>query len=499
MRQTLCPVLVGRDEEVGVLADALGRAGEGHGGTVFVVGEAGVGKSRLVRELSERARARQLPVLTGRAVPGGVPAALRPLAEAVLGELRGRGELDAPELRPFRPALGRLVPQWLPAGSGPGVESSVVLGEGLLRLLRFLAGGRGCVLVLEDLHWADPESLAVLEYLTDNLAGERILCLGTVRSEQEGAGRALVANLVDRRAARVVQVAGLGDEAIVRVARACLGAVALPTEVETFLCADADGLPFLVEELLAGLVGAGVLVERNGRWATTAPLWEGRRVPPTFADAVGRRLDGLSDGACDVLRAAAVFGRRFDWSLLPATTGLGEADVVEALREALGVQLLTAEADGFRFRHALTRDAVLGGLLPPERASLARSALSAVEHAHPRLPGEWCELAAELSPTRVAALFAGSLLRRGRYHPRALTSAIRELRRPDPSWWQRLTAITAPALVLSGGPRSHLASRRTAEVAAELPDGRFVTIPVGHRIHSLAPDDFRDAVLPFLM
>ncbi|GIJ75487.1 helix-turn-helix transcriptional regulator [Virgisporangium ochraceum] len=397
MRQTLCPVLVGRDEEVGVLADALGRAGEGHGGTVFVVGEAGVGKSRLVRELSERARARQLPVLTGRAVPGGVPAALRPLAEAVLGELRGRGELDAPELRPFRPALGRLVPQWLPAGSGPGVESSVVLGEGLLRLLRFLAGGRGCVLVLEDLHWADPESLAVLEYLTDNLAGERILCLGTVRSEQEGAGRALVANLVDRRAARVVQVAGLGDEAIVRVARACLGAVALPTEVETFLCADADGLPFLVEELLAGLVGAGVLVERNGRWATTAPLWEGRRVPPTFADAVGRRLDGLSDGACDVLRAAAVFGRRFDWSLLPATTGLGEAEVVAALREAVGVQLLTAEADGFRFRHALTRDAVLGGLLPPERASLARSALSAVEHAHPRLPGEWCELAAELA------------------------------------------------------------------------------------------------------
>jgi DNA-binding CsgD family transcriptional regulator/tetratricopeptide (TPR) repeat protein len=397
MRQTLCPVLVGRDEEVGVLVDALGRAAEGHGGVVFLVGEAGVGKSRLVREVSARARAQRLPVLTGRAVPGGVPAPLRPLAEAVLGELRRRGELDAPELRPFRPALGRLVTQWLPVGAGAGVESPVVLGEGLLRLLRFLAAGHGCVLVLEDLHWADPESLAVLEYLTDNLAGERIFCLGTVRAEEEGAGRALVANLVDRRAARVVEVARLGDEAIVRVARACLGAAALPVEVETFLCADADGLPFLVEEVLAGLVGAGVLVERNGRWATTGPLREGRRVPPTFADAVGRRLDGLPADARGVLRTAAVFGRRFDWSLLPAATGLDDGEVVAALREAVGVQLLTAEADGFRFRHALTRDAVLGGLLAPERAVLARGALAAVEQAHPQLPGEWCELAAELA------------------------------------------------------------------------------------------------------
>ncbi len=427
-------MLVGRDEELGVLIDALGRAGEGHGGAVFLVGEAGVGKSRLVREVSARARSRQLVVLTGRAVPGGVPAALRPLAEAVLGELRRRGELDAPELRPFRPALGRLVTQWLPAGSGPGVESSVVLGEGLLLLLRFLADGRGCVLVLEDLHWADPESLAVLEYLTDNLAGERIFCVGTVRAEEEGGGRALVANLADRRAARVVEVARLGDEAIVGVARACLGAAVLPVEVETLLCADADGLPFLVEELLAGMVGARVLVERNGRWTTTGPLREGRRVPPTFADTVGRRLDGLTTSARGVLRVAAVFGRRFDWSLLPAATGLSDVEVVTALREAVRVQLLTAETDGFRFRHALTRDAVLGGLLPPERVALARAALAAIEQAHPKLPGEWCELAAELAEvagdrTRAAELLldagrraraagalstAEAMLRRGR-------------------------------------------------------------------------------------
>ena len=181
MRQVLCPVLVGRDEEVRLLRDALDAAASGHGGTWFVAGEAGVGKSRLAREVSRQAHARGMTVLTGRAVPGGVPVAYRPLAEAVLNGLRGHDVLESPGLRAFRPALARLVPEWQPREQVAGVESPVVLGEGLLRLLRLLAGERGCLLVLEDLHWADRESLAVLEYVADNVGAERIACLGTLR------------------------------------------------------------------------------------------------------------------------------------------------------------------------------------------------------------------------------------------------------------------------------------------------------------------------------
>lgn len=395
MRQVLCPVLVGREEEVRFLLDALDRAGDGHGGTFVVMGEAGVGKSRLVREVSQVAASRGWSVLTGRAVGGAVPVAYRPLAEAVLGGLRGRGEPELSEVGPFRPALGRLVPQWLPREPAPGLESPVMLGEGLLRLLRGLGGGSGCLLVLEDLHWADPESLAVLEYLADNVTDERIACLGTLRPEEDGVGHGAIGALVDRRAAHAVEVARLRDEDTIGVARSCLGAAELPAAVEAFLCARADGLPFLVEELLAGLVGAGILVERDGRWSTTGPL--DARVPPTFADTVGRRLDALCERARGVVSAAAVLGRRFDWSLLPAVTGLDDAEVVAALRQAVDAQVVTAEADGFRFRHALTRDAVLGDLVAPERASLAELAMAAVEQAHPDLPGAWCELAAELA------------------------------------------------------------------------------------------------------
>lgn len=160
-------------------------------------------------------------------------------------------------------------------------------------------------------------------------------------------------------------------------------------------------------------MGAALLVEEDGRWSTTGPL--GSRVPPTFADAVGRRLEALSPPTRDLLHAAAVLGRRFDWSLLPVVTGLDEAAVVAGLRQAVGAQLLTAEADGFRFRHALTREAVLGDLLPPERTAIAGRALAAVEQAHPGLPGAWCELAADLAEAAGnGPRAAGLLLEAGR-------------------------------------------------------------------------------------
>src|SRR4029077_20315634 len=120
-------------------------------------------------------------------------------------------------------------------------------------------------------------------------------------------------------------------------------------------------------------------------------------VPATFADAIRRRLDGMSAQSRQIIGAAAVLGRRFEWTLLGQVTGLVDAAVVAALRAGVGLQLIVAERDGFRFRHALTHEAVLGGLLPPERTMLAGRALAAAEAAHPGLPGAWCTLAADLA------------------------------------------------------------------------------------------------------
>ncbi|GIH20129.1 alpha/beta fold hydrolase [Rugosimonospora africana] len=99
-----------------------------------------------------------------------------------------------------------------------------------------------------------------------------------------------------------------------------------------------------------------------------------------------------------------------------------------------------------------------------------------------------------LSSARFLLPALGSFGTRRGYDRRAVVSAVRQLRVPDPSWWDRLPAVSAPALLVSGGPRSHVPPQRLAEVR----DGRLVTIPVGHRVHSRAPERFRDAVVPFL-
>ena len=410
--QVLCPVLVGRDEEARRLKAALAAAEAGRGGAVFLTGEAGIGKSRLVRETVRAAGELGLTVLVGRAVAGGVPTPFRPFAEALTSAGRA-GRLPASaELDPFRPVLGRLVPEWRQPQATPGEESLVFLGEAVLRLLRALAPQAGCVIVLEDLHWADRESLALLEYLADNLAAEPLLCVATLRDEGPGmAGTqasALASALAARGSAAVLPLARLDQAAMADMARACLDAADLPDVVHAVVAERAEGIPFLVEEVLAGLVGEGALTERDGRWRSADLATPG--VPATFADAVRRRLDTVSAESRHVMGAAAVLGRRFDWALLSPVTGLAGSVVVAALRDGVGLQLILAERESFRFRHALTHEAVLAGLLPPERALLAGRALAAVEAAHPGLPGTWCTLAADMAGQAGDAARAGVLL-----------------------------------------------------------------------------------------
>jgi DNA-binding CsgD family transcriptional regulator len=408
VRQVLCPVLVGRDEELRQLADALTAVGAGHGGTVLLTGEAGIGKSRLVRETVRDAEARGLVVLAGRSVAGGVPTPFRPFAEALASAGRAGRLPDSRELDPFRPALGRLVPEWRqPPGAGVD-ESLIVLGEAVLRLLRLLAPEAGCVLVLEDLHWADRETLGLLEYLADNTATERVLCVGTLRDEEGSAALGLARVLEARASAAVLPLHRLDPAPIARMALECVGGAVLPGEVLSLVAEWAEGLPFLVEEVLAGLIGDGTLTERDGRWHTAQLHAAG--VPATFADAVHLRLDGLDAESRRVICAAAVLGRRFDWALLGPVTGLPPHAVVTALRRGVSVQLVAADRDSFRFRHALTHEAVLAGLLPPERALLAGQALAAVQAAHPGLPGAWCMLAAELAEGAGSTAQASALL-----------------------------------------------------------------------------------------
>jgi DNA-binding CsgD family transcriptional regulator/tetratricopeptide (TPR) repeat protein len=395
MRALLCRELIGRSEPLETSRAALGDAARGAGGVLFLVGEAGVGKSRLVGELVSAAADSGMQVLFGRAVQADVPIPFRPFSEAFLSHFRDEGLPDLPQLAPFRPALGRLLPEWRTPGETPN-EPLVVLAEGAVRLLASVAGDTGALLVLEDLHWADQETLAVLEYFADALRTQRVLCVATVRSEESSPAHRLVQGLKAARTATVLELDALAPDDLGRMTAACLDAVDVPAGIVEYVRTWSDGLPFMVEEVLAGAVGAGALAWDGEEWSFDTAA--GPSLPVSFVDNVRSRLRGLGPETARVLRVAAVVGRRFDWTLLPAAAEATDGDVMTALRAGVDAQLLVAEPGAqFRFRHALTRDAVLDDLMPAERALVSGALLDAVEAAHPGLPGQWCEIAAGLA------------------------------------------------------------------------------------------------------
>ena len=429
MTDPLCPVLIGRDAETARLRSALAAAQGGAGGVMFLTGEAGIGKSRLASELAAEARARGATVLAGRAVPTSASIPYRPLTEALLQALRERAFPDDPGLTPWLPALRALIPTIGGSeGDGRGDHAAPVRGEAVLQLLRRFAGSAGLLLVLEDLHWADPDTLTVVEYLSDNLSAEAVLCVATCRSETPSAGAELVARVTGRRAAQHLALGRLTAGQVAAMVRACLPSA--PAEVIARVQRAADGIPFLVEESLA------------------AP-----GVPRSFADGVRSRLAALSDDERLVLHTAALLGRQFDWRLLPTATGLDAVLVAGALEHGVGTQLLAVDADVFRFRHMLTREAVAAELLPPRRVTLAARALAALEAAHPGLPGEAGDLAANLALQAGNQDQAGGLLftsGRSALDRGALATSIDTLRRAVELLSNREQRAEAEMLLVEG-------------------------------------------------
>jgi DNA-binding CsgD family transcriptional regulator/tetratricopeptide (TPR) repeat protein len=453
----LCPVLIDRTAEMHALTSALDAAGQGRGGTVFVTGDAGVGKSRLVREVTAEAARRRFSVLTGRATQSSVPVPFRPISEALMGAARSGVVPDAPVIADYRAALGTLVPEWSLPTDGNAEVSPLIIGEALLRLLS-LPDWPASLLVLEDLHWADPETAVIVEYLADNTGSAPIAVLCTMRDTAPSPAHDLLRSVTARRVATTVEVPRLDPSAVTEMTAACLGVAAVPPAVASLL-ADCDGLPFAVEEILAAARSAGQLVPGPDGWHVDGAVVTG--VPSSIVGSVHNRIAALGPAARNVLVSAAVLGRQFDWALLPGVAEVGEADVLDALHQAHDMQLIepVCGTPDFRFRHSLTREAIVSDLLQPELASRSARAAAAIEAAHPGLPGAWCELAAELKALagqRTKA--AGLLLTAGQrdLQQGALTSAIstlhdaRRLLADSPSGNPLIDDALVDAVALSG-------------------------------------------------
>lgn len=357
--------VVGRGAERAAIEALLGGAGTGRGGALFVIGEAGIGKSALVRD----AMAERPGVLVGRTTPPPAPA-YRPLSELALDALGNGARPESADLRLHRAALDLLL-----RGSGGDAgtaeqPSPLHVGDALLRLAA-TAGARG--LLVEDLHWADADTLAAVEYLADRAPGRGVALVVTLRpggSAEEAAHR-----LDDRRSGRILRLPPLDEERVRLLVASCLAAEP-PAELLAAMGA-AEGSPLLVEELLATYHQRGALrqVPRGWRFRPTAEPTVPARVEATVSERLGR----LAEDHRQVLGAAALLGRDVDAGLLARS--LPDLDVGAALHEAVAAGLVAPDPAGgrLRFAHALVRDAVLQTSAAPVVAALARQLLAALD------------------------------------------------------------------------------------------------------------------------
>ncbi len=376
-KRVVSPRLVGRSDELELLVRALSDPPA----VVVVEGEAGIGKTRLVAELSSR------PELGGRRVIGGgcrhvrEPFPLGPLIDA----LRSVGDdLSRADLSPLTGALRPLIPELanaLPAQPEP-LDERLAERHRMFRALVEILGSLGAaVLVLEDLHWADEQTMDFVGYLLGDPPAWLAVVL-TFRSEEaQPRVRALTARLPDSIDRAHLALAPLDAEKTGALAASILGTDRVSSEFAGYVHDRTSGLPFAVEELLALLRSRGTLVPRGGGWARRT--LDALDVPTGIRGSVLERVSRLSDDARAVAEAAAVLQTPMRVSVLMGTCPLPAAAARGGLTAALASGVLTEHSEAVGFRHLLAAQAVYDDIAIPRRLDLHARAAAVLERLDP--------------------------------------------------------------------------------------------------------------------
>ncbi len=373
-------MFLGRSEELGALDAALATAQAGKGCLVLIAGEPGVGKTRLAATAAAHAAAAGLRVLWGRCREEGVTPAhwpwvqvLRALGQeteparlaAALG--RGAAVLSAavPEIGDRLAATGRAADATAP--------TRFVFFDAVETFLRRLAVDTPLALIFDDLHAADPSSLALLDFIAPEVSRARVLLLATYREHEASTTEAgpVIARVV-RHGARI-RLTGLGLDDVATLAAATAGHAVSPSVVAAIHRAT-EGNPLFVQEMVRTLAAKGQLSDG------TQPRY--LELADSVQHVIATRLEPLSAAARDALAAAAVVGRQFDVATLEAAIGVGAYELLTHLQAAVdaGIAALHGGVRGSAaFTHALYREFFYAALPAARRAALHVQVAAALE------------------------------------------------------------------------------------------------------------------------
>ena len=401
--------LQGREHELALLRECLARAAMGPGQVVALVGEAGVGKSRLVWELASSCLIDGWHVLKAGAVAFGADSPYYPIA-GLLRDLFGIAEIDEV------PAIHAAVAARLRA-LGDGLESTSVAAlalldvdpqdadwaameprrrreavrTALLAIFRRLAEERPLLLVLEDLHWVDTDSQALLDSLLDPLAGARVVVLVNYRPEYDPGWS-------ERENILFLPLAPLSHVEALRLTEALLGDKETHAALSEMLVERTGGNPFFLQEMVRALAEAGVLGGGLGAYSK-AGAWSGRLVPASVRGVLAARIDRLRPEEKRLLQTAAVIGERFALVLLHRLLSDVTPEEINARLQRLLAAGFVYEASllpepRYAFIHALTQEVAYEGLLQERRRQIHAALVAVLEATYSARLGEHAEVLA---------------------------------------------------------------------------------------------------------
>jgi class 3 adenylate cyclase len=448
MRVGLCPTQIGRDQQVAAIGQACELiAAGGRGAMIVVSGEAGVGKSRLAAAARELADRRGLRVMVGECRTDD-DGAYGPFVSALRRRIRTLDDDGLVELfAPPATLAAALVPEIAPVVGLPSTMPSFDdLAVAFWQLLRRLSRAGGTLLLLEDVHWADSDSLRMLTYLAREVADLPVLLVVTYRSDElhrRHPLQAVLAELGRERRYSEVKLEPLDRIQVRQMLEAIFDGTTVGDDFTDVVVERSGGNPLFVEELMSVLVDRGDIYLEAGDWARRdlAAI----EMPQSVRETLLARTRELHPEVVRVLQLAAVAGDRLDLAVLAAAANTTPARVDDAVRDGLRLQILIERHDGgltsYGFRHALTREALSDDLVGPDRQSARRSIAEAIVAVH---DGDLDSRAAELADHFADAGDAPSTVRFGVIAARRASGAF--AKDEAGRQWERVIKLTSNEL-----------------------------------------------------